>query len=184
MLSEGFEMIVGKAFGAVDTGDVFEAIDPKGQRIDDALGQDHFGRLEAIGVPDAAMRSGQIEMIQAAALLADLPSVNLRHRPQFVRDRKHNTAVKMLALGFAIKTDPLQSAPHFRAVFPVRLGQGQPQRAIGKADPEPLQRGLMPQAPFLEIVDCRLILVQSLRVVVEHLAKQSLVVCIKLHRRR
>ena len=37
---EGLKMIVGKAFGSVNASDVAQAVDPRGQRINNAFGQD------------------------------------------------------------------------------------------------------------------------------------------------
>ena len=58
MRFEGFKVFIGKAFGAVDAGDVFKAVDPKREGIDDRFSQDDIGRFETIRVPDTSMRSG------------------------------------------------------------------------------------------------------------------------------
>lgn len=112
-------MIVDKSFGAIDTSDVFKAIDPKGQRINNRFGQDNFGRSEAIGIPDASMRSGQIQVTDPAFLMRHTATVDLRDGALGIKDREDQRAVKMLPCAFTVEADLAQLTSHGVAVLPV-----------------------------------------------------------------
>src|SRR5574341_1647212 len=75
---EELEVLRGEAVHPVARRDMAVARTPEGQRIEQRLAEDHFLRtLEARGVPDAAMRAGQVEMQRRplAQIISELPPV-------------------------------------------------------------------------------------------------------------
>jgi len=181
----GVQDIVGEALRAIGAGDVLVAGAPEGHGVDQRLTEDDFrGGGERRHVPDAAMRTGQIQVQRRVHAFGDLAPVDLGDVAGRVEHRHHQAAVEVLVPRLTQNADLLQPAAYLGAGLDLAGGQAQPQGAIGEAQPVPLDHLARTDAAFVEIGQRLGAGEQGLVVVADDLVEQFLLAGIQGHGRR
>lgn len=90
----------------------------------------------------------------------------------------------MLVSRRPIEADPLQPGPYVRAGLAGLFREPQAQRAVGIAEPEPLDQLGVRQPPRRQILQRLRRLFERLVIIADHLIQQRRIVGIEGHRRR
>lgn len=152
-LEEG-EVIGREALDAVARRDVAEAGRPEGEAVDEGLAEDDLLlALEPRGVEDAAMGSGEVEVLRCAALggVVDAAAVDLGDVSGLVEDGDDQAADEMLVAGGAVDPGALELRADLVAGLAIDQGQAQAEGAIREADLEVVREVGMREAAPLEI---------------------------------
>ena len=133
-------VIVGEACGAVGGGDVAEARAVEAQCVDERLAHDHLAAREPFVVPDPAVGAGEVE-VQRRALSEvgkQLAAVEFGDGARGVVDRDDHGPGQVLVATGSVDAEALESAPNLRTCLAVLGREPEPERAVGVAEPEPL----------------------------------------------
>ncbi len=162
---------------------------PKGQRVDQRLAQDHgLSRSSRIGdagkIPDAAMRTGQIQVQRRARPQPrrHLAAIQPGHPARRVQHRDHQRARKMLVPARPIHPQPLQPRPQLRPLATPLVRQPQAQGPVGEAQPEGRDRLGIGDAACFEVRQRRRRARQARLVVADHPVQHRPVVLVQRHR--
>ena len=183
VLAQRGQMILGKAARAIGGGDVAVSRAPERHRVDQRLGQDHLATAgrDALHIPHAAMRAGQIEVQRGASaqVVPDLAAIDLGDDAARADHGHHQAAGEVFVPAFPVNADALQASPDVGTGLAVLLRQAQPQRAVGDAKPEPRQQLRVSEAARLEVFQALRAVLERLVVIIDHLAQQRRVVRIE-----
>ena len=187
---EGGKVVFGEAFHTIGRRHVGVARAPEGHGVDQGFGEDDFFlALQALGVPHAPVRAGQVQVRRTFHLVADLAAVDFGDVARVIKHRHHQAAVEVFVAALAQHAQALQAGAQLAPGLHPRLRQAQAQGAVGKAQAEfndqfagMLAIDQTTQTPFVQVGQRLGTGQQGLVVVVHDLVQQLLFAGLQRHR--
>ena len=132
---------------------VSDAVDPKRQRVERRLAQDHVGLIERFKIPNAFVRAGQVQVKRGSRFEPgrDLPSVHFDQVSGFVEDRHRHRAGHQLVSALAQDAELFKPRADRLPVLPVLRRKSQTQRPVREPEPELFDGLVVLQAAFLQV---------------------------------